>query len=243
MTKTLIAVLSMALFPLAPHAKASFDLSHGGFDATLASFVKDGLVDYRGMKSNPASLNRYLDDLAAVTEGQWAAWGENDQIAFLINLYNAATLKLIVDHYPVDSIKDIGSWWKGPWKQDAVRLFGRKVTLDHVEHELLREEFDEPRIHMALVCAARGCPPLRSEPYTGKLLDRQLDEQARGYLATPKGLRLDREDREAAVSAIFDWFEEDFESVRGFIEHHAAIDLQGWSIRTIPYDWSLNEQP
>ena len=139
----------------------TFDQSHSRFDRVLKKFVKDGLVDYAGLKANPGELRRYLDELSTPSEMDFGRWMEKEQLAFLINLYNATTLRLIVDHYPVKSIKDIGNLWKGPWDQPVVRLFGRKVTLNTIEHDILRKNYEEPRIHFALVCAARGCPPLR----------------------------------------------------------------------------------
>jgi hypothetical protein len=156
-------------------------------------------------------------------------------------LYNAATLKLIVDHYPVKSIKGIGSLFKGPWDQPVVRLFDQTITLNNLEHDILRKDYNEPRLHMALVCAAKGCPPLRSEAYVGERLDGQLADQARIYLASPAGLQLDRAKGEARLSAIFKWYGKDFPSVSAFVARYSGQNVDGLNIRYLDYNWSLNE--
>ena len=226
-------------FGLAATAQ-EFDHAHAAFDAVLKAHVTDGAVDYRAIKADPAALNGYLDTLAAVREGEFKTWSKARQLAFYFNLYNAATLKLIVDHYPLDSIKDIGHIFKGPWDQKVVRLFGETITLNNLEHDILRKDYNEPRLHMALVCAAKGCPPLRSEAYVGKRLDAQLDDQSRGYLASPLGLQIDRAKGEARISSIFKWYGGDFPSVRAFVEKHSGQSLKGLRIRYLDYDWRLN---
>jgi hypothetical protein len=226
-------------FGLAATAQ-EFDHSHAAFDAVLKAHVTDGAVDYRAIKADPAALNGYLDTLAAVQEPEFKTWSEAQQIAFLANLYNAATIKLIVDHYPVDSIKDIGNIFSGPWDQKVVRLFGKTITLNNLEHDILRKDFNEPRLHMALVCAAKGCPPLRTEVYLGERLDEQLNDQSRVYLTNPLGLQIDRPKGEARISSIFKWYGKDFVSVPAFIEKHSGQSLKGLKIRDLDYDWSLN---
>lgn len=219
-----------------------FDHAHARFGRVLQAHVVNGQVDYKAMKANPGDLVAYLDALAAVPEAQFRTWTEPRRIAFLANLYNAATLKLIVDHYPLKSIKDIGSLFKGPWDQPVVRLYGQTITLNNLEHDILRKEYNEPRLHMALVCAAKGCPPLRSEAYVGERLDEQLDDQSRTYLRSPLGLQLDRAKGEARISAIFKWYGGDFPSVPAFVSKHSGQNLDGLKIRYLDYDWALNEK-
>ena len=219
------------------------DHSHAAYNAILKAHVTNGLVDYRALKAQPAGLDRYLDNLAAVTAPELKAWTEPQQIAFLVNLYNAATLKLIVDHYPIESIKAIGSRFKGPWDQPVVRLRGRTITLNNLEHDILRKDYSEPRLHMALVCAAKGCPPLRTEAYVAERLSAQLDDQSRTYLAGPNGLRIDRKKGEMRVSAIFKWYRRDFTSVPAFVARFSDHDIEGLKLKYLPYDWSLNAQP
>jgi hypothetical protein len=222
-------------------------------------------VDYRGLKADRKPLDHYLDTLAGVSQSTFAGWTQSEQLAFLINLYNATTLKLIIDHYPVKSIKDIGSFFRGPWSQPVVRLFGRTRTLNYLEHGFLRKRYSEPRIHMALVCAAKGCPPLRSEAYVASKLNAQLDDQARRYLASPAGLRIDRGGKAVYFSSIFKWYGKDFvagyspssgfagldrteRAVANFCSRYVSasdsdfLKRGGYSVRYLDYDWSLNAQ-
>ncbi len=219
-----------------------FDQNHSLFDGVVKAHVAKGRVDYKALKAAPQGLDQYLDGLAAVPEAQFRAWTEPRQIAFLANLYNAATLKMILDHYPVKSIKDIGSIFKGPWDQPVVRLFGNTITLNNLEHGILRKDYHEPRLHMALVCAAKGCPPLRSEAYVGERLDEQLSDQSRIYLASPAGFQLDRAKGEVRISSIFKWYGGDFASVPAFVTQYSGQNVDGLKIRYLDYDWSLNDK-
>ena len=171
-----IMLFASLLLTAAGAGAAEFGHTHAAYDALLKQFVADGRVDYQGLESDSSALDHYLDSIAAISEATFNAWTKPAQLAFLINLYNAATLKLIVDHYPIKSIKNIGSFFKGPWDQPVVRLFGQTITLDNLEHDIIRKDYSEPRIHLALVCAAKGCPPLISEAYVAGRLDDQLDD-------------------------------------------------------------------
>jgi hypothetical protein len=263
--RLLAVLLTLALLSWAGVVNAaSFDQSYAVYDALLKKHVTDGRVDYKALKSDPVALDRYLDSAARIPEAQFNTWTEPRRLAFLINLYNASTLKLIVDHYPVKSIKDIGSFFRGPWDQPVVKLYGNAITLNHLEHKILRKQYDEPRIHMALVCAAKGCPPLRSEAYVADKLDEQLNDQARKYLSTPAGLRIDRKKRVVYFSSIFKWYGNDFiakyspaagfqgldnteRAVANFCSRHLpASDSEflkrgGYSVKYLDYNWSLNE--
>jgi hypothetical protein len=192
------------------------------YGSVLKKFVQDGRVDYRGLKADPFSLTQYLLLSGQVSESEFKSWNEKRQLAFLINLYNASTLK-------------------GPWDQPIVPLFGKTITLNELEHGIIRKQYREPRVHMALVCAAKGCPPLRGEAYTAEKLDDQLVDQSRAFLASPAGLAIDREKGIVSISSIFKWYGSDFPSVPGFIEKHSHQDLNGLKIRYLDYDWSLNE--
>jgi hypothetical protein len=241
-----------------------FDLNHSVYDSVLKGFVKGGLVDYAELKKNPHSLNRYLTDLSQVKEPVFKGWEKNQQLAYLINLYNAATLKLIIDNYPVESIKDIGGFFKGPWGQPVVTLFGKSIALNTLEHKVIRIDYDEPRVHLALVCAAKGCPPLRSEAYMAEKLDAQLDDQARLFLSNPPKFRIDRPNNMVYLSPIFKWYGKDFISrftpkigfkklnkteraVLYYCSRYLSKADQkylaegGYSVKYLNYDWSLNE--
>jgi hypothetical protein len=249
-----------------PATAAGFDQSYSTYDGLLKKYVtRQDRVDYSGLKADPGALDRYLGNVADIARKQFDSWTKSRRLAFLINLYNAATLKLIIDHYPVKSIKDIGGIFRGPWDQAVVKLFGATMTLNHLEHDILRKQYQEPRIHMALVCAAKGCPPLRSEAYTADKLDKQLEDQSFRYLASPAGLRIDQRKNVVYVSSIFKWYGDDFRNgyapERGFTglnrteravanfcsRHLSAMDSNylrkgGYDIKYLDYDWALNGQ-
>lgn len=267
LTRSAVAVLTMIFLAWSgPATAVGFDQSYSAYDGLLKKYVtQQGRVDYSSLKADPGALEQYLGSVADLARVQFDAWSEPQQQAFLINLYNAATLKLIIDHYPVKSIKNIGGIFRGPWDQAFIKLFGTTITLDHLEHDILREQYQEPRIHMALVCAAKGCPPLRSEAYTADKLDKQLEDQSFRYLASAAGLRIDRRKNVVYVSSIFKWYGGDFRNVyapeRGFdglnqteravayfcSRHLSAEDADylekgGYEIKYLDYDWALNEQ-
>jgi hypothetical protein len=242
-----------------------FDHGHRHFDNVLKQFVDSGRVDYAGLKVDNAALDRYLSDAASISEKHFKSWNEPRRLAFLFNLYNAATLKLILAHYPVKSIKDIGTLFKGPWDQRVVRLFGNVITLDELEHGILRKQYNEPRLHLALVCAAKGCPPLRSEAYTAERLDEQLEDQAKRFLGNPASFQIDRENKVVYLSSIFKWYGVDFRAnyapangFSGLNETHRAVsnfsarylsdrdrkylEAGGYTVKFLDYDWSLNDR-
>jgi len=264
--KNITIAIALSLFPVltscslaekatsykATGSQQEIDQSHAAFTAVLKKHLKNDMVDYAGLKKDPAELNVYLDTLDDVPEPTFRKWNKDQQMAFLINLYNAATLKLIVDHYPLKSIKDIGNVAKGPWKQEVVRLFGKHETLDHIEHGLLRENYNDPRIHFAVNCASIGCPALRPEAFQAAKLDSQLEEQARKFLQDSSKNRLDAENKVLHLSPIFDWFKGDFTAKSGTVEKFVApylkpadrkvIERGGLSIKNTDYSWNLNKQ-
>ena len=217
-------------------------------------------VDYDGMLEERAELHKYLDGVAAIPRELFESWNEDEQLAFLINAYNAWTVELILTEYPeIDSIRDIGFLPYAAWRRNIVALFGEQVSLDDVEHGMIRGwgRYNEPRIHFAVNCAAIGCPPLRAEAYTGSALQRQLEDNTKLFLADRS--RNYSEGNAIYVSQIFDWYEEDFEqgwrgieSVHDFLADYAAeleLDAQTLTalqqknlrIRYLDYDWGLNQ--
>lgn len=241
---------------------------------TLSDHVNDaGMVDYAALKANPGDLNAYLTSIANLDPDVFKDWPEPEQIALWCNVYNAYTLKAIIDHYPIkasiirsltrpkNSIRQIpGVWDKLQWP-----VMGKRITLDAIEHETLRVQFDEPRIHAALVCAAMSCPPLRNEPYDGSRLDEQLDDQMVNYLADPNRFRIDRETDTVHLSSILKWYGEDFVKSFGvdggiggrgpveravlnaIVPHVSEADAEylrteQYDVVYLDYDWSLNEQ-
>lgn len=251
----------------------ALDLNHRLWDQVLKKNVHQGLVDYQTLKANPRSFEAYLKELESVRPSDYEAWSRRDKIAFWLNAYNALTIKAILDHYPIkpswlglalypkNSIRQIpGVWDKLTW-----RAAGRVVTLNDIEHKILRAEFREPRLHMALVCASIGCPALREEAFTGKKLESQLEEQTRSFLASSARFRIDRESRRVYLSPIFQWFGQDFiekdtpseglaaslaaeKASLNFISRYLKDEDSRWlaagkyHVKYLDYDWSLNER-
>jgi hypothetical protein len=236
------AIVAFAvLIPLAA-AAAGPVVDHGIFAALLAKHVHQGRVDYAGFKAEEPLLDRYLSVLENTDPD---ALAREEQFAFYINAYNAWTIKLILTAYPgVKSIKDLGTLFQSPWKKEIVRLHGRRMTLDEIEHQILRPRFKDPRVHFAINCAAKSCPPLMPEPYRGAVLNEQLDRATRVFLNAPGNYRL--EGRTLWVSSIFKWFAGDFnDDPLGFYRTHADKALReklegDLAVKYLDYDWSLN---
>jgi len=221
---------------------------HGAWDSLLKKNVvvleagKASQVRYEGMAKERAALQGYLASLSRVSEPEFEAWPRAEQMAFLINAYNAFTVEKILTRYPdIRSIWDFGKLFGNPFKDDFFTLLGRRMSLDGIEHGLLRKRYREPRIHFAVNCASVGCPMLREEAYAAARLEAQLEEQALRFLSDRSrnryaGGRLE-------VSKIFDWFKEDFEPREAFFARYAAaLRVPGGSVPVIflDYDWSLN---
>lgn len=240
----------VVLTALSPAARA-FDHTHAAFDRVLKQHVHDGLVSYAALKSAPGDLDGYLVQLATVAGSEFAGWPVKERLAFLINLYNAATLKLIIGNYPLQSIRSIG-WLPGAaWKQEGVSLFGRKISLDEVEHGLIRKDYRDARVHFALVCAAKGCPPLRNEAFVAGRLETQLDDQGRVFLAQSEKNRIEAATGTVWLSPIFKWFAGDFAAEAGTVltfatpffppEAQRTLAAGALKVRFTDYDWSLND--
>ena len=243
--KSTILFLTLAI--LAPAKLLAFDQTHAEFTSVLKSHVNGTHVNYAGLKKSPDKLGSYLNTMAKVSESEFKGWSEDEEMAYLINLYNAATLKLVIDNYPVKSIKDIGS----PWKKKVVKLFGNDRSLDFIEHDLLRKNYNDPRIHFGVNCASIGCPPLRNEAFQASKLNKQLDEQAKAFLNDTSKNRVDASKGILYLSQIFDWFEGDFVKKSGSVEKFVApyfsdsnrksIESGKLKIKYTDYDWSLNK--
>jgi uncharacterized protein DUF547 len=198
-------------------------------------------VDYTGMKKDP-EFNKLVQQFAEFSPDQLE--GKQEQLAFYINTYNILAIKTVIDHWPVKSIKDVGSFLKSVWKKKAGTIGGKEVSLDEIENEILRP-LGDPRIHMAIVCASVSCPNLRDEPYTAERIDEQLDDQAKSFLSNPqKGLFIDG--NTARTSKIFNWFKKDFKkaygNVNAFIAKYSDLPDDVKLKANLPYDWSVNGQ-
>jgi hypothetical protein len=238
-----------------PDATATIDHTAWGDFLDDYLVVRDdgaNLVRYASVsEADRRALDSYLDKLSGI---QISRYSRPVQFAYWVNLYNALTIEVVLDHYPVDSIRDIdispGWFSSGPWGAELVEVEGTALTLNDIEHRILRPIWQDPRIHYAVNCASIGCPDLRPEPYAAETLDRQLDAAARGYVNDPRGAEL--MDGALTVSKIYTWYQEDFEnSDAGVIRHlrqHADAELRATldgisDIADSRYDWSLNEAP
>jgi hypothetical protein len=227
----------------APPVRAEVD--HGRYAELLRLYVNQGVVDYSGLKQAEDRLDGYLEELEAVDPDHL---GPKEQFAFFVNAYNAWTIKLILSGYPeIDSIKDLGSLLKSPWKKKWARINGQVLTLDHIEHDILRPRFKDPRVHFAVNCASKGCPPLVSEPFIGAKLDGQLDTATRAFINDPQYNYLNGDT--LYVSSIFKWFKKDFnKDIPGFFIRYAEPNLAAelkskgkrLKVKYLDYDWSLN---
>lgn len=229
------------------------------FKKLLDQYLKAGLVDYNSIKKDPGLLNKAVIRVRKAAREEYDSWHPDRKIAFLINAYNINVIKIVVDHYPIK--KDFG--WKAlkypaasiqhvpdVWDGKYINIFGENVSLNYIEHEILRKEFKEPRVHFALVCASIGCPMLRPEPYAQGDLDSQLDSQVKEFLADPSRAYYDRDKNALHLSPIFKWFQQDFEQDGGvvsFVESFIKLPEgkpmpDNVEIEWLDYDWSLNDQ-
>jgi len=258
--KGALAILSFLLvtYSSAPAAVAEgcapFDHDHAAWTALLERYVRGGVVDYRTWKHDgPAPLGAYLASLAVVTPECFGAFTPEQQMAFLIDAYNASTVQLVLEHYPIASIRKIGFLPGTAFRDRFIVLpavVEGELSLDDIEHERLRKKYDDPRIHFALVCAARSCPPLRSEAYRGSALAAQLDDQGRTFLGDPTKNRFAAASGTLLLSRIFDWFAADFVKAKGSVAAFVAPYLPEPAARAaagpapkiefLDYDWSLN---
>jgi hypothetical protein len=238
------------------------EFDHADWDALLKKHVvtiRDGQVtqvDYDGMMRDRPQLKKYLSATSNVMHKTFDSWAEEAQLAFLINAYNAWTVELILTGYPdIESIKDLGSFFKSPWKKAFIPLLGKTRSLDDIEHGLIRgsDRYFEPRIHFAVNCASIGCPALRPEAYVAARLDDQLEEATRNFLSDRTRNRLEGDT--LYLSSIFKWYREDFEqgwrgatSLNNFLARYSqALDLDKETskldIEFLDYNWKLNRTP
>ena len=267
---TLLFIASFVLMAMTlPVFSQTFDHNYTVWDAQLKKQVKwlpdnkQSRVNYKGFAAERAELKATLDALSAVSNEQFATFSKEQQMAFLINAYNAFTIELILTKYPnVKSIKDLGTTFSSPWKKKFYTLLGEERTLDWLEHERLRPNiagggYRDPRIHVAIVCASIGCPALPPEAFTASKLDAQLEDGMKRFVGDKTRNRY--EGGKLQVSNIFKWFKEDFEKgYKGFSKVEDVFakyadtlstdaTIQGQiraktvSISHLDYDWSLND--
>ncbi len=245
----------------------AFDHRHSRWDGLLRQHVhwdRQGVasaVDYTAFKGQQAALDTYLAELSAVPLDSYRNWQKPQQLAFLINAYNAFTIKLILSKYPeLESIKELGSFFSSPWKKRFFSLLGKERHLDEIEHDMIRRpgDFDDPSIHAAVVCASIGCPGIRSEAFVAEQLEAQLEDSLRRFLSDRTRNRYNAEADKLEVSKIFDWYGDDFIGYRGhpsvaaFLSDYAElladdktsqmrIKAGDTPVDYLDYDWRLND--
>ncbi len=217
---------------------ATGHVDHTTWNTMLHRYVSsDGVVNYKQWKNDETAINDYIDKLSANIPQQ--PLSENETLAYWMNLYNASTVSLILKNYPLKSIRDIGD----PWDIVFIKVGDKKYSLNDIEHKIIRKEFNEPRIHFALVCAAKSCPPLLNEAYEADKLDIQLQQQAVKFINNPTKSKITGNSIE--ISKLFDWYKGDFTkngSLIDFLNAFAKTKIQEEAkVGFMDYDWSLNE--
>ena len=210
---------------------------HQTFEVLLQQYVNDqGKVNYKGLVTDKARLDAYCETLSANPPQE--SWSREAQMAYWINAYNAFTIKLIADHYPTQSIMrfDGGK----TWDVRRISIGGKKYSLNNIENDILRPQFKDARIHFAINCAAKGCPPLWNHAYTAENLEETLKMRATAFINNPAFNTIKRDN--ASVSKIFEWYGKDFGDLRTFLNHYSKVVLKsGAVIGFNEYDWDLNE--
>lgn len=224
-------------------------ISHSSFDELLQKYVDDdGMVNYKDFGKDRAKLKSYLSMIEA--NPPQGSWSEDEKLAYWINAYNAFTIELILENYPVKSIKDIGSTIKipfvnTPWDIKFINIGDEEYDLNNLEHGIIRKEFEEPRIHFALVCAAVSCPKLQNRAYLPEKLDEQLTKAATDFLSDSDKNKIKNSDK-ATLSKLFNWYGGDFTKSMSLVEYinqYSETKLNKKAdIDWKDYDWALNEQ-
>lgn len=243
--------------------KLPFDHTHAAWSRILAAHLRGEDFDYAALKRDSAPLDRYLASLQAVESETFDAWTREQRFAFWINAYNAYTIRRVIEGYPVKSIKDLGTLAQPVWDQRfiplahlAPALERKSLSLNDLEHAILRPTFADPRIHAAVNCASKGCPRLLDHAYTAGVLDQQLEQMTTRWLRESERNRFDPKSRTAHLSRIFDWYGNDFGKTPAerlaWIARYAPPEHRPWLtgrdaervvIRYLDYDWALNDTP
>lgn len=261
-------MLAAIALPFGAVAQSSFDHTHAAWDTLLrkhVGLINDGRAsqfNYKDVAQERAALTAYLQSLSAVTPAQYASWSKTQQYAFLANAYNAFTVEKILTRYPnLNSIRDFGIVFGNPWKDRFFTLLGKPQHLDGIEHEVMRAPgaFDDPRVHVAVNCAAVGCPMLGNRAFTSERINAQLDELFMRFMSDRSRNRYNAQTKTVELSRIFDWYGKDFEkghrglsSVNDVVAKYAdqladapddRAQLRSGQvpIRFLEYDWSLND--
>ncbi|MFC3880586.1 DUF547 domain-containing protein [Algoriphagus namhaensis] len=243
-----ITLFSLACHGSAPGMVGTSAPDHQIWDALLKKYVApNGDVNYKGFISEKAKLEEYLN-LISNNAPDRSTWSKDEQLAYWINAYNAFTVKLIVDNYPVKSIRDLGPSLKIPlikdvWHYKFFKIGGQESSLDEIEHSILRKEFEEPRIHFAINCASVSCPPLLNEAFKADIIESQLQRVAKTFINDTSRNKITKDRIE--ISSIFSWFKGDFTkngSLIDFLNQYSTVKISpNAKVSHLDYDWNLNE--
>jgi uncharacterized protein DUF547 len=249
----------LALVAFGSSRGGEFDQSHKLWTEVLSAHVRGDGLDYKKLKDDRVKLDAYIGSLETVMPEEFAGWKREQQFAYWIDAYNAYTIRRVLDAYPIASIQDLADGKTAVWDQEFIplgRLFPeageKKLTLNDVENRILRPKFKDARVHVALNCASRGCPPIFAEALVAERLDKQLDALVARWLADPERNRFDKKSAKIVVSKVFDWFKDDFVrdagSVQAWIAARAPESERAWlssaddlKIEFLAYSWKLNE--
>ncbi len=239
----------------------AFDHTFANYESLLNETVHNGLVDYKKMLNEPKILQEALLDFSEVKQTEYESFDRSQKVAYMINAYNIYTIEGIVKAYPVESIKKIG----GFWNKAKHKVAGQMLTLDNIEHDILRKTFHEERIHIAVVCASISCPELWNHPFIADSLEQQLTFRSQSFATDVSRNKLNFDKKEIKLSKILKWYGKDFEAkysgdsifpylygkkraVANFIYQHLPTEEQTklkdgkFKVRFLSYDWNLNEQ-
>jgi hypothetical protein len=230
-----------------PTSNASF--SHELFDQVLQEHVDEkGRVNYTKLKANPKKLEAYLDLLAFANPEELSY---NEQLTFWINTYNALVIKGVVNHYPTTSVRKV-KLFNGFFSRLKFQVANKMYTLNQIEHDIIRIEFVEPRVHFVLVCASSSCPPLWNRAFSAETIEERLETATFNFIRNPEQVRIDRPKRHVYVSKIFKWYDDDFtegyDGVTDFLTDYLPpedvefLESTDVKLRHLDYDWTLNDQ-
>lgn len=241
------------------HSAFAYDHTYKSYDDILKQAVvvegHQSSVDYSKLKPDTTKLDEFITGIESLERKEFDSWSREQQMAFLINAYNALTIRLILDNYPgITSIKDLGGLFiSSPWDKNLFTLFKRETTLNFIEHQLLRKLYKDPRVHFVLVCASRSCPPLRDEAYVEDKLEQQLTDATINFMRDPERNHFNAEENKIEISKIFKWYKKDFTKAAGSLNAYIAplmtddkilgtlIANKDTGITFLDYDWSLND--
>ena len=231
----------------------AFDHTYKTWDKILKKYViknkNQSYVNYKNLKKNDESFKQFVNSIGEVEKEEFEKFSNNQKVAFLINSYNALTIKLIIDNYPVASIKDLGSFWSTPWKKKIFNLFGKKRHLDYIEHGILRKIFKDPRLHFAVNCASLGCPSLLGYSINEQNLEKYLSVAEKNFLENREKNFYSHQEKTIYLSPIMKWYRSDFEekfgSLKNYIKNKRRLldlkDVENVEISFSNYSWKLND--